>query len=492
MLPQHFMQLPALPLSPNGKLDRNALPACNSSITRQHAGSAEANADPVEKYLAEIWTDALGADGPGKRERFFEIGGTSLLAARIVNRLQRELGEFIYVVSMFDAPTIEEYAAFLKRDYAAALEARLGIELPQQEAHGTPVAAAAERLSEADIPAFEAAIPRIDLRDSNTHADDRLAPAMFVLAPPRSGTTLLRVMLSGHPELFAAPELQLLCFNTMAERQQAFTGKFALWLEGLLRSIMEARLCGLEEARNLVRQMVSQDMTTRECYRQLQEWVDPRILVDKSPSYALDPGVLQKAEEDFQSALYIHLVRHPCGMITSFENYHIEQALWLKPHSWRGRQLGELVWYLSHRNIVDFLSAVPEERQLLLRFEDLVAAPEREMQRLCDRFDLPYTRDLVEPYKNIDRKMVDGLHPESIPMGDTRLLERHTIDAAVADAWRKQITPQSLSPSSRELARTLGYAQDAEDPRSARRRQRQQRVKAAEGRRHKRQQAKQS
>ena len=73
-----------------------------------------------------------------------------------------------------------------------------------------------------------------------------------MLSPPRSGSTLLRVMLGGHPGLFAPPELELLAFDTLAERRDAFPGRDAFWLEGALRAVMEVRGCGAEEARALV------------------------------------------------------------------------------------------------------------------------------------------------------------------------------------------------------------------------------------------------
>ena len=50
-------------------------------------------------------------------------------------------------------------------------------------------------------------------------------------------------MLAGHPDLFAAPELQLLGFHTLQDRKAALSGKFAIWLEGLLRVIMEIKGC---------------------------------------------------------------------------------------------------------------------------------------------------------------------------------------------------------------------------------------------------------
>ena len=77
---------------------------------------------------------------------------------------------------------------------------------------------------------FRSVVPALPEAPADTDAFN--PPAMFILSPPRSGTTLLRVMLAGHPDLFAASELQLLGFNTMSERIAAYSGKFSAWLDG--------------------------------------------------------------------------------------------------------------------------------------------------------------------------------------------------------------------------------------------------------------------
>ena len=95
--------------------------------------------------------------------------------------------------------------------------------------------------------------------------------AIFVLSPPRSGSTLLRVMLGGHPRLFSPPELELLGFGTLAERRDAFPGRDSFWLEGALRAVMEIRRCGPDEARAWMTDLEERGATTAELYGLLQE-----------------------------------------------------------------------------------------------------------------------------------------------------------------------------------------------------------------------------
>ena len=207
-------------------------------------------------------------------------------------------------------------------------------------------------------------------------------------------------MLAGHPRLFAPPELELLSFNTLAERRAAFTGKDSFWLEGTVRAIMEIKNCDADEAQHIMRSMEERGLTTKECYRQLQTWLGERLLVDKTPSYALDQTVLQRAEVDFENALYVHLLRHPAGMIRSFEEAKLDQIFFRYEHSYSRRQLAEVIWTLSHQNITEFLERVPRERQHRVKFEDLLREPECVIEGLCRFLGLSFHADMLQPYKD--------------------------------------------------------------------------------------------
>src|SRR4029079_15643359 len=204
-----------------------------------------------------------------------------------------------------------------------------------------------------------------------------------------------------------------LSFNTMAERAAAFSGRNRLWLEGLLRAVMEIRGCGAEEAREVVLAAERSGWTTERFYGEMQEGLGDRILVDKSPAYALDLAVLERAEEAFSDPRYIHLVRHPHAVVRSFAEARLEQVFFRHPHDFGRRELAELIWVVSHENIVQFLGGIPEERQHWVRFEDLVGEPERVLQEICAFLGLDYDPAMADPYRDPGRRMTDGLHAQS-------------------------------------------------------------------------------
>ncbi|MGP3963943.1 amino acid adenylation domain-containing protein [Nonomuraea sp. 3N208] len=109
MVPAGYVTLAALPLSPNGKLDRRRLPA--PVATRDAAVELIAPDTPTERALAAIWGDLLGVEAVGVDDDFFDLGGHSLLATQVVARLRQQAGAEVSVMDVFKHRTIRELAA---------------------------------------------------------------------------------------------------------------------------------------------------------------------------------------------------------------------------------------------------------------------------------------------------------------------------------------------------------------------------------------------
>ncbi|MCM3268071.1 non-ribosomal peptide synthetase [Paenibacillus elgii] len=112
MVPSFFVQLEEMPLTPNGKIDRQALPAPEGIV---HTGEEyAAPRTPVEAKLAELWQEVLGVPSVGIRDNFFELGGHSLRAMRLAAHIQKELQVNVPLQDVFATPTIEQLAAVIE------------------------------------------------------------------------------------------------------------------------------------------------------------------------------------------------------------------------------------------------------------------------------------------------------------------------------------------------------------------------------------------
>jgi len=110
MIPERFIQLQRLPLNPNGKLDRAALPSLDS-ITLQPESKTDPPRDQLERQIAVIWEEVLEVRPVGREDNFFDLGGHSLLAVRLLSRIENDLGMRIPVMLLFQEPTVAGLAS---------------------------------------------------------------------------------------------------------------------------------------------------------------------------------------------------------------------------------------------------------------------------------------------------------------------------------------------------------------------------------------------
>jgi acyl carrier protein len=111
MVPSAIMVLESLPLSPNGKIDRKALPEPQARASQVYV----APRNEVEERLAGIWAEVLRQDRVGIQDNFFELGGDSLSAMQVTARISTALGVELPVHHLFEAPTVGELAEVIQQ-----------------------------------------------------------------------------------------------------------------------------------------------------------------------------------------------------------------------------------------------------------------------------------------------------------------------------------------------------------------------------------------
>jgi acyl carrier protein len=121
MVPSAFVFLDAMPLTPNGKLDRKALPVPGRNYRESEDGFA-APGTPVEEMIAGIWAEVLKLEEVGIHDNFFDLGGHSLKATQVMSRVREALQVDLTVRVLFEGPTVAELAARVEQSLPQAHE----------------------------------------------------------------------------------------------------------------------------------------------------------------------------------------------------------------------------------------------------------------------------------------------------------------------------------------------------------------------------------
>jgi len=121
MIPSSFVVLQSLPVTPNGKVDRTALPAPDATNTLRDV-SVAAPETATEERISQIVTTLLKLETVGIDDNFFMLGGHSLLGTQIIAQITETFGVDLPLRSLFEAPTIRLLAAEVEQRIIAKLE----------------------------------------------------------------------------------------------------------------------------------------------------------------------------------------------------------------------------------------------------------------------------------------------------------------------------------------------------------------------------------
>jgi acyl transferase domain-containing protein/aryl carrier-like protein len=391
----------------------------------------------LEGHLKGRIASLVGADRAGlsTTDNLPQVGVDSLTMMEVLNSLRDDLQFMLYPREFYEQPTIQGLARYLSAEFGRA--------------HGhLPVAEAAVSTQTAPVTIGAA----VATSGSAAEATSELLPAAaFILCSPRSGSTLLRVMLAGHPAVFAPPELHLLPFSTMGERARRLEQSHLD--EGLQRALMVLLSLDADASRAMIDDWVRRDVPVQEVYAALQEYAGWRLLVDKSPTYAASPKILERAERLFRGPKYIHLVRHPYAVIESFARLRMDKLIGVE--SADPQLLAEEVWDSANRNILEAVGAQAPDRYHRIYYEDLVHDPRTVLTRCCAFLGVEFDEAVLSPYRG-DR-MTEGIHRVSMSVGDPNFLAHADVDTRLGDVWREIDLEHPLRPSTRALAGDFGY-----------------------------------
>ncbi len=442
------------------------------SVIREQLREAQSEQRPalVQEYLRGAIAHILQADPSSiaPTASLLDIGMDSLMIMEAVNQLKHDLQLMIYPREFYERPRIDALAKYLAVEFeqnqglavvdgngslsstsgsntsGANTSGSNGISSNGQANHTNGsgpliVSSSPGKISPGKTPV----VPR--------RVEKKAGPMAFILSSPRSGSTLLRVMLAGNPALFSPPELHLLPFEDLGDRKQQL-GVSQLG-EGLQRALMDLKGIDAEASRALIQALEARNAPIEEVYSLLQELAGNRRLIDKSPSYASNPENLARAERCIEGAKYIHLVRHPYAVLESFCRMRMDKLVGNGQQS--PLDLAEDIWRASNQNTIEFTKQLSSEQHHLVCYEDLVREPERVLRSLCAFLEVPFAAAMLNPYEG-DR-MTDGVHAQSMSLGDPNFGSRKTVDSSMAEAWRKIELPRLLRHETQAIAQQLSY-----------------------------------
>ena len=378
------------------------------------------------------------ADLPADRS-LFDLGMDSLMTMELIRRVKSDFQLTIFPREVYEHPAIGTLSAYLNTELAKA----------RQRQAVSPAAPAAD----------QPAAPVMSIRTRRLHvtpATEVSPPSpwsgvVFLLSSPRSGSTLLRVMLAGHPQLFCPPELHLLPFETLAQQRRELGDSYLH--EGLQRALMDLKGCDAVQSKALYEAWITENLSSQDVYGRLLRMAAPRLLMDKSPGYTASADTLRRAEALFPDARYLCLVRHPYAVIESIVRNRMHKLVGAVDDD--PFAAAEQAWAQGNRNMLDFLGQVDTQRQHLVRYEDLVRQPEATADGICAFLGISYDPAVLRPYEGA--RMTDGVHGQSLSIGDPNFLNHDHIEAGLGDAWRQVTLPHPLGAAARRLAAEFGY-----------------------------------
>ncbi len=243
-----------------------------------------------------------------------------------------------------------------------------------------------------------------------------MAAPLFLLAPPRSYTSLVNAMIGQHPQAFGLPELCLFNVERLIDLWNGVEGqnaeRGAMARHGLMRAVAEI-YCGEQSVAtvNMARAWASvrEDWETGRVFRELVDKLDPLVAVEKSPSYTVAVPRMKALYKAFPEARFIHLVRHPIPQgksVMAINNGAFTMRMGaFEIHEDYAQLEPQIAWHDVNLNILEFLESVPAEQQIRIRGEEIMADPQTQLAQIARWLGL----------RDDDEAIEEMMHPERSP-----------------------------------------------------------------------------
>jgi hypothetical protein len=328
-------------------------------------------------------------------------------------------------------------------------------------------------------------------------APSRIADPLFILAAPRSFSSVVCGVLGQHPQMHGLPETHLFVEQGMSAWLARASRESYAMQHGLLRAVAHL-FYGEQTAESVMKAAAwltrRSSSTSGLIFEELALRVSPAILVDKSPSMVYIPEAMRRARYFFPQARFIHLVRNPGGQGLSVMKYrnvlakpeyqskereatagtvpewvdNLASFPYTSPAQAAGYDDSEVDpqrgWFVLNHNIVDFLSTLPGHQWMRVLGEDLLMDPDAELVKIAQWLGIRDDSNAIEQMKHPERSPYSCFGPPGARCGndifflqDPKLhpprAESHSLEEGLP--WRRD--GREFLPEVKELARQLGY-----------------------------------
>lgn len=292
-----------------------------------------------------------------------------------------------------------------------------------------------------------------------------MSKPLFILAPPRSFTSVICAMIGNHPEMVGLAETNLFAAGTYEELSRIYRVR-PRFQHGLLRTVAELGLGGqTEENVEAARAWLAEhrSLSTAQIFEDLASWAAPREIIDKSPMHCYSPGSFERMERAFPQARYLHLLRHPRPTCESI--YKTRQNAGRR-FSESPRQIDltpEAMWLKPHRRILEFLEGVPEERRMTLRGELVLSEPQRYLKVIAEWLSMRTDQEALDAMLHPEASPFARYGPGNAPLGnDPNFLSHPRLRPYVdkpyeLEGWLPWDPSVTFSEDLKSCARRLGY-----------------------------------